>query len=212
MCRFLLVNTTEESNPRELVEDFSNHCQQSERWQGDGWGISWLNNNRWNSKKSTQAIWADDLSLVDSISGSTFLIHARGSSFKKHKNNQSYNQPFTKEQYAFVFNGFINGVNLPYKIPGNIGSEKIFNLFLKHQSLEKLKQVLIEHSNVIEAINVGVCNKQSFQILNYFDGDPNYFQINYHQSSDLSLVSSMPFGNYNWQAMENGEVLTIALK
>ena len=156
MCRFLLVKSKKSVKPHKFLASFALMAKKSKAydgdWQGDGWGIVWMANKKWNIFKSLSPIWEDEHKFPDFPSTTIFAIHARSASFPQHKNNLEYNQPFINDSTVFVFNGLLKGVNLPYKVPGIIGAQKIWFL-LKHElknnspvkALVKVKNLLGFH-------------------------------------------------------------------
>src|SRR3989339_1821617 len=99
MCRFLLVKSKNKIKPEKLLTKFSKMVEKSRAydgdWQGDGWGISWLDkNNNWQVKKSLQPIWKEEVEFNKFPPTKIFCIHARSASFAKHKGIIKYNEPF----------------------------------------------------------------------------------------------------------------------
>jgi len=220
MCRFLIVNSKNKTAVNYYLSEFADMCKNNQRWQGDGWGLATWKNDEWAVHKSTNPIW-EDRDLFNSFPpNKLFIVHARGSSFKKNRNNVAFNQPFVSNNHCFAFNGFINGVNLPFKVSGQIGSEKIFNLFLKNMNdqqsvaaaLKQTQNLLSKNSKIVEAINIGICDMKKIHLLCFYDGDPNYFNIRYSESDDINLFSSESFGKYDWQTMKNDQILSFNIK
>lgn len=217
MCRFLVINSIEPRSPEALLKDFAVQCQGSIRWQGDGWGATWLDETGWQTKKSLQPIWEDQAVFDQLPPSKLYLIHARGASFKNHKGNLVYNQPFTSGDWGFVFNGFLNGVNLEQNIPGKIGSEKIFNLALQFangsptENLAKVKRILEASTDLIEAMNIGLTNGQELAVLCKFQENSDYYRLYYSQTPTINLISSVPLSGLELTRMNNNDLLTIKL-
>lgn len=206
MCRFLVVNTKEVLAPAAMLTDFAAACQNSPHWQGDGWGIAWQENGQWQSRKFLQPIWENRESFGSLPPSKLFLIHARGASFPKDKNNLDFNQPFLKDEQVFVFNGFLNGVELPEPIVGAVGSEKIFNLVLR-EGLIKAATLLIENSKFIEALNIGLATKKEISVFSHFTTIGDYHQLYNYEDLDRRLICSVPFGDWDWQKIDVDKVL-----
>jgi len=162
MCRFILLKSSKLIKPDRIVNSFADMAKKSKAfdgdWQGDGWGLSWLENSDWKSYKSIKPIWEDRQYLINFPQTKYFLIHARSSSFPKHKNNKNYNQPFNNKKYSYVFNGLLKGVTL--SSPGEIGSQKIWNLLKNNlndtdpkEALNKVNSILFNKSRQIQALN-----------------------------------------------------------
>src|SRR3989338_688548 len=106
MCRFLLVKSKKPINPQRLLKSFALMAKKSKAydgdWQGDGWGIAWMVNKKWNIIKSLYPIWKDEHKFFDFPSTTIFAVHARSASFPQHKNNLEYNQHFINDSTVFV--------------------------------------------------------------------------------------------------------------
>ena len=201
MCRFLLVKSNKPIKPYKLLELFSLMAKKSKAfdgdWQGDGWGIDWMVNKKWNIIKSLSPIWKDEHKFFDFPSTTIFAVHARSASFPQHKNNLEYNQPFINDSTVFVFNGLLKGVSLSLPIPGKIGAQKIWHLIkqeLKVHSpslaLERVKNLLLKNTREIQAINIGLIHHQEIFSLNYFTKHSNYYQLHCFKNNLYNIVSS----------------------
>ena len=56
MCRFLLAKSKLSINPEKILKSFAKMAKKSKAydgdWQGDGWGFSWLKDDKWQIYKS----------------------------------------------------------------------------------------------------------------------------------------------------------------
>lgn len=201
MCRFLLVKSKNSIDPKELLEKFADMAEKSRApdgdIQGDGWGIAWLDEKgNWQNYRSLLPVWKDKSSFKNIPKTPTFLVHARSASFPHQKGILEYNQPYIYNQYAFVFNGLLKGVNLP-NIPGKIGAEKIWFLLRKEltqknpqEALEALKNLLIKNSREIIALNIGLATKENIYSLSHFTQYPDYYRLCNFQNEDYQSVCS----------------------
>ncbi len=133
MCRFLMIKSAIPVVPREFLESFAELAERSPAPDGDpqadGWGISWTDaSGRWQACKFTEPIWESAARFVEFPGSRSICIHARSASAPELKNDLAFNQPFVDGRYAFVFNGFLEGISLPFPVPGRIGSQKIWEL------------------------------------------------------------------------------------
>ena len=130
MCRFLLLAAPVACDMRPFVAQFAQMCRSStglhgESWQGDGWGIAWRDDRDvWQTQHSIAPIWTETDTVQHLPPTHHLLVHARSASFAQHRGHVAYSQPYVGARYAFVFNGFLQGVRLPKRIPGVIGAEK----------------------------------------------------------------------------------------
>jgi predicted glutamine amidotransferase len=216
MCRFILAKSNHPIDPFPLLEAFSGMTEKSRTFDGDkhedGWGIAWLDDHsKWKSQRFLSPIWEhadDDLSL---LSPSQYIvIHARSASFTDQKGVVAYNQPYVEEPYAFVFNGLLKGVSFSPDIAGEIGAQKIWSLlqrFLKkfspEEALQKIKTVLERKSSEIQALNVGLCDKENIYSLNVYSGTPESYQLHVCKKSTISLISSEPIEGYEFEKQKD---------
>jgi predicted glutamine amidotransferase len=216
MCRFLMVKGEENFSIEEFLFSFSQKCKENKEWQGDGWGICWLNSkNEWECFKSLSPIWEDKRKFKEFPKSKIFIIHARSSTFEKDKGNLNFNQPFVDGEITFVFNGEISGVR-GIEVEGEIGAQKIFNLIKRFLSKMEIKeairktQILIEkNSREIKALNIGICDKRNFFVLCRYSRQKDYYEIKYFKNSKNSLVCSEKILNLDFKTMGNGEILVL---
>jgi len=214
MCRFLMIKSQAAFQPKEIMSSFARMAQKSRAydgdWQGDGWGIGWPEKGAfWRLKKSVQPIWTEQDTFSKVPESSLFLVHARSSSFPEHKNNLSYNQPFSEGRYAFLFNGMIRGVGLPFSVPGEIGSHKIWNVLLRliekktpESALSRLKELLLKHSRCIQALNLGLSDGRKMYSLCYYEKHPEYYHLHIFDSRKLKMISSEPLEGYDFRPVD----------
>ena len=216
MCRFLLYKSSRPQNPQKIIKAFSQMAQKSKAfdgdWQGDGWGISWLENNMWKLYKSVKPIWEDSSKDSLSFSSKTFLIHARSASFSQHKSNIEYNQPYINSDDAFVFNGLIKGVSL--HLPGAIGSQKIRSLLQKKlltvspgKSLRETLRIITKNSKTVQALNMGIADKDNIYALCYYSIHADYYSLHYSKTDESSIISSEPIEGFNFTPLLKGDVI-----
>jgi len=231
MCRFLLCKSKQKTNPQQILESFAKMAKKSKAfdgdWQGDGWGISWLDkNNCWQIYKSLKPIWEDVQSIKRLYMTTMFAIHARSATFPQHKKNIEYNQPYLYNQYAFVFNGYLKGVSL--SIPGKIGAQKIWFLLRKvldhpqgdnnkrHKhpagvikALEKVKNLLKKNTKQIQALNIGLSDGEKIYALTYYSKHPKYYQLHYYKDSSLQFICSEPLEGYSSALITANQIITL---
>ncbi|MBD3238640.1 MAG: hypothetical protein GF332_03315 [Candidatus Moranbacteria bacterium] len=222
MCRILVFQANKKQKPLKYLKAFAQMCQQSKKWQGDGWGIYYHNQaqSNWVLFNSVKSIWLDQACFHKIPASNFFLVHARGASFQKHKYCLNFNQPFNKQKIIFAFNGFLNNVSLPYKVPGNIGSKKIFNLFLKFKhelksskkALEQLIKALLTNTRLIEALNLAIYDQKNLYLYTRFLSDPAYFQLKQFQNRDQTIICSEPILNLTFKPIPQDQIIKLSLK
>jgi predicted glutamine amidotransferase len=213
MCRFLLLASPEPCDVQEIAVQFAEMCQHSTSPEGDrqddGWGITWWQeHDRWQRHRSVAPIWAETQVMQHLPPTRHLLVHARSASFAQHKGDVAYNQPYVWGTYAFVFNGFIQGVRLPRRVPGKIGAEKIGYLVREQlrrgvppqQALQRVYAMLAEHSREIRACNMGLSTGQDMASYNGNPSGASYYQLYHAQQDTLRMTCSEPFGTWEWRS------------
>lgn len=218
MCRFLLCKSKQPISPKKILDSFAKMAQKSKAydgdWQGDGWGYSWLENNKWQGYRSLKPIWKDKNTFSEFHQTTVFSIHARSASFPQHKNNIEYNQPYINESYSYVFNGLLKGVSL--SLPGQIGAQKIWtllNVFLKKanltQSLYKTTDILKKNSRTIQALNIGIAGKNTISAYCHFTTHPDYYSLHYSDNSDIKIICSEVIEGFIFQSLPTNSLITL---
>lgn len=220
MCRFLLVKSKENIQPKKLLAEFASMCQKSHApdgdWQGDGWGIVWKERKSWKLYKSLLPIWKDQNKFSSIPTTNLFAVHARSAGFPQHKNNLEFNQPYLKNNLCFVFNGMIRGVKLQRSLNGKIGAQKMFSFLIEEignknvkDSLKNLDQTMLTNSKLVEGMNVGLISDNNFYVLCEYSVHPTYFSLQYYKDETIALVCSEKIGTYNFETMNKGEILVL---
>lgn len=218
MCRFALVRSELQEKPEKTLRDFADMAKKSKAldgdWQGDGWGIAWLQDGEWKEYKSLKPVWEDRDSFASFPKTNMFLVHARSASFPKDKGIIAFNQPYIYKQYAFVFNGLLQGVRL--SVPGRIGAEKIWYLLKKNLdqdspvvALQKTAELLRCNSRKINALNVGFSDQNKFYSFCYYTINPEYYNLQYAHLENTEILCSEQIGNHLFQPISVGKVMLL---
>src|SRR3989344_871330 len=219
MCRFLIIKSKTQINLVDILNQFALACEKSiapdgER-QRDGFGNAWRENGKWNNKKSLLPIWEEENVLKDIPETSLLVVHARGSGFEKDRGIIDYNEPFIEGDICFVFNGMIRGVKIKRKLEGRIGSQKIFSLTKEKldkrnskEVLEYIKTTVLNNSEKIEGMNIGLVDDEEITALCQYSDNKDYYTLNYCHNTNLIMISSEAFGDYDWKQFKRGEVKT----
>lgn len=201
MCRFLLAESEKPFQPQELVHKFAEMSRQSKSydgdWQGDGAGIAWFEDGMWRVSTSLNPFWSN----VDEYSNlpptNQVVMHARSASFPQHKGLSEYNQPYIQGKYAFVFNGLLKGVNLPFHVEGKIGAQKIWSLLQKFladnppmEALQISVELLNEYSREIQALNLGLADGTNIYSYTQFGSHPEYYNLRIYETPEMNIVCS----------------------
>lgn len=204
MCRFLLARFHEPTRPQELLEAFAEMSEKSKAldgdWQGDGWGVAWLDEQgEWHRQTSLAPVWQETHIFDDLPATRALVAHARAASFPHHKGVIEFNQPYLFHEYAFVFNGLLRGVTLP-GIPGRIGAEKICHLVKRElataaspqEALERVRNLLDQNAKEIVALNLGLATPEGIYSLNHFTQHPEYYSLHAWNDEATHIICSEP--------------------
>jgi predicted glutamine amidotransferase len=226
MCRLLLIKTNKIQSQTNLLMEFAQMCKKSKApdgdWQGDGFGITWLNyNNSWETIKSTLPIWEKPEIINEVPNTNIVLVHARSATFKNQLNvgDTSFNQPFSDDKYAYIFNGHLEGVKLKFPVRGKTGAEKLWNLLnikLTYTqpiiALNELLQERVLDTNKIYAMNIGLSDKKNiYALCKYLPNEiiPDYHKLHYYSNDKIKLIVSEPIGGFNYSKALNPEIIIL---
>jgi len=217
MCRFALVKTTVATQPQDFLNRFADMAQASRApdgdIQGDGWGISWREDNSWKRHTEVSPIWESRNEFSQFPETHHFLVHARSASFTKDKDNVEYNQPYTSANLAFVFNGLLKGMKFPRPLAGDIGAQKIWSLSQElvcenemGTAIKMVTKELNKYAREVQALNIGVSDGQKFYVYCQFSNNSEYYTLHAHKSPEITIVSSEPLQGYAFDPLEPEKV------
>jgi predicted glutamine amidotransferase len=221
MCRFLMVRSGRPIDPGPFLESFAELARTTPApdgdWQGDGWGFAWREDEAWQVVKSDRPIWDDSTVLKKPPAATVFCVHARSASFPHQKNRVDLNQPYVDGPFAYVFNGFLEGVTPPAPLPGEIGAQKIWSRLKNslagaaaaapENALDDLAAFLDRHARKIHGLNVGLCDGRRLYALTRFDADENYYRLRGFRSPGLSMVCSGPLPGWDFEPLPPGRAI-----
>lgn len=211
MCRYLMVRSDAAIGPASLIEPFAEMSRITPAPDGDpqadGWGFAWIDaSGRWNLRRFPDPIWESSARFGEFPESRCFCVHARSASSPELKNNVEFNQPFVEEGHAFVFNGFLQGIALPYPVPGRIGSQKIWSLLRARltrdgavESLGQLTGFLNRHSRRVQAMNIGLTDGRFLYGLNQYADHEEYYRCRVHVSPGLRMICSGSLDGFDFQ-------------
>lgn len=198
MCRMLFINLAKKDDVRQYIESFALKCQNSFQYQGDGFGVSFIDENgQIKTIKSLKPIWASS-ELIQTIPYTTFaLVHARSAFGESTIGDIENNQPFGDDNFLFAFNGNLRSVKL--KTQGKIGAHKIFNFFANkikntnfHEAMQNAINEIIQNTGHVKALNIiAIKNKDIFVQNTYGENeDSKYFNLWISQNPQHLIISS----------------------
>jgi predicted glutamine amidotransferase len=223
MCRLLMVRADERIDPGPFLESFSELARTTPAPDGDvqsdGWGIAWREGNAWRIFKSERPIWEDRRAFGSVPSANAFCAHARSASFAHQKKRVDLNQPYLAGPFAYVFNGFLEGVATPVALPGEIGAQKIWSRLQSlmagtgtaapENALDELAAFLDRHTRKIRGLNIGLNDGCRLYALTRFDADENYYRLQVSRSPALSIVCSGPLPGWDFEPLPPGRAVVL---
>jgi predicted glutamine amidotransferase len=221
MCRFLMVKSAGPLAPQRLLESFAELSERSPTpdgdLQADGWGVTWVDaSDRWNVRKFPDPVWQSAAHFGEFPESRCFCFHARSASSPELKNAVEFNQPFIDGRYAFVFNGFLEGISLPYPVPGRIGSQKIWALLRSRlenagglESLRDLADLLNRRARRVQALNIGLNDGEYLYGLCQYGGHEDYYRNWVHVTPRLRMICSGPLAGFDFQPAPVGRAFSL---
>jgi len=223
MCRFLIIHSKNEFNPKNYIKDFIKKTKMSLTPDGDlqkdGWGIFYLNykKNIFEIFKSLNPIWEDEIEYKKLEKINFLSIHVRSSSLPFIKNKIEHNQPYYKDNLLFLFNGFLRRVRI--QIEGEIGAQKLFNLFLKFYKnfvddfnvFKEFIYYLKKNTEEIIGLNLAIVNisKRKIFLNSTFNKYEDYFTLKIFKNKNLLIVSSVELDNIEFEKIKNNSLIEI---
>ena len=210
MCRILLVSNPTGLSPDNYLDHFKRISQNSEEYQGHGWGCAWLNHSdEWQFHHNIKPVWEDERSSFPETR--LFIAHAR-SAFRDEGIEVNNNMPFTDGSNVFAFNGELRGVRINSE--GRIGAEKIFNYIKRFDkgdmrtATRKGVEIINKRTRYIRAMNFFLSNKNEVQVCSWFSEQPEYFQLQLCQQDEMLMICSRQFEEqtYSWSPIPNYSV------
>jgi len=211
MCRILYVRAERAFAIADMLGPFAELSQNSQEYQGHGWGCAWLENGAWRQYHDIRPVWEDDPQQF----GDTrlLLVHAR-SAFRDEGIVVENNMPFSDGESMFIFNGELRGVRI--RSEGRIGAEKIYNYIRRFDKGDKLAAtdkavgIIRKRSAYVRAMNLILSDGENSVLSTSYSENPDYFQMYQKREDGRHLVCSRPFtGEAGWDPIANNT--TIAL-
>jgi glutamine amidotransferase len=197
-------------DPAPLLERFSAICEDSEEYQGHGWGAMWIENGEWKGHRSLTPIWEEPALRLPRAS--RLLVHAR-SAFRDRGIELTNNMPFRRDDTVFAFNGELHGVRV--RAAGRIGAEKIFNLHRAGADdpaveARRVRDLLLSRTRRILGMNWIFCTFERTIVSSHLGERPGYYTMHMLEEDGRLLISSEPLNeNPEWEEVPEG-ILEVA--
>jgi predicted glutamine amidotransferase len=235
MCRMILAIGN--FDPSEVIDNAISmakdqntiHELNEEKGQGswtheDGWGVAYLQDEKWRVSKSTEAIFKDPaVNKFRLIKTSMMILHVRkkmGS--EKHINNTHPFHHVKTNPGTFVFchNGFIDEdifYGKEFKPQGQTDSEKLFYSILTDMKKDKIAKAIrknFKRYKELTGTNIILSNKEKSVVAVRQNHFPRYYQMQMAHDENKIIISSEAFKNseLNWEPLEQGDIINIKNK
>jgi predicted glutamine amidotransferase len=215
MCRLLVIRSAREFPRVPHLQIFARICRDNKEYQGHGWGMVSLVNDKWETYKHLEPIWKHDF---QGFGPARFLmVHAR-SAFRDQDIALENNMPFTDTRCSFMFNGELRGVKITAE--GRIGAEKIFN-FIKRlnkgkqdrfDAFKKGIRLIQKRTTYIRAMNIIMVDmkSQAIYLSSMFQQEPEYFTMQVKKQPGGIIIGSEKYpGETGWIRIPNQTIEVI---
>ena len=205
MCRLLYLHSTEPRDPAPLLDRFARICEDSDEYQGHGWGAAWWDGTRWLTRHSLTPIWQETDSGLPHVT--RLLVHAR-SAFRNQGIVVENNMPFRRDGRVFAFNGELHGVQV--RASGRIGAEKIFNLHRPGAvdpvaEAARVRRILVEKTRRVIGMNWILCDGRQTVVSSHTGERTDYYTLHRLNAADSTLICSEPLDHDpDWQTLRPG--------
>ena len=226
MCRMLIA--VGEVNISNLIDDFvliaSDKNERHENNEdkdfphGDGWGISYVEDNQIKLYKSIKPCYEDKtIHSFKKINSPLYLLHARRGSVGSVKMENVH--PFQYLNYIFCHNGTVKE-ELQYDNiftpQGDTDSERLFYYLLSNMNNGLDENIIYEKLSKVKnfmGMNCFVTDGNTRFIVNWYaKKKPNYYTFKVLKEEKYIIIASeiLPhFKSSNWKKLENHDILRL---
>jgi predicted glutamine amidotransferase len=224
MSRILFINKKERFDIETDLTAFAEHAENNPgpegNWQGDGWGVSWLDPlNNWREFKLFPPIWQNKDFLYMFTPSNTFMAHVRTLAVEEEYTSEENNMPYTNNELAFACDADLleSKVDSADKLVGLRLWEDIQKLDKKNleQEFKKLCENINLEEKALKSANLVLCDKENVYVYcKYLAERKDYYQIRYWIDESKIIFSSYEIEIEEittWQKMSNNEFKVIKL-
>lgn len=218
MSRFLFINKKERFDIETDLTVFAENAEMNHtpegNWQGDGWGISWLDPlGGWREFKLFMPIWKNKDFLYMFTPSNTFLMHVRTLAAEEEYISEEHNLPFTNENISFAFDGDLieSEIGTANKLIADKFWEtiKTFDLNNLENEFKNFCENINLETEALKAANLVLCNKENVYVYSKYKTElESYYQLNYVIDENKIVFSSQEMNIEDittWQKLGNGE-------
>lgn len=230
MCRMLIA--IGEVDVSTIIDDFkliagnqnerheNNEDQDFKHW--DGWGFSFLENNKIQVIKSTAPFYEDEkVELLKELKSPFYVLHARRKSPGKGLVRLENVHPFVHSNYIFCHNGTVNDelhFDEKYVPLGETDSERFFYHILSALNGKLNEKIIFEkykHITDFTGLNSIISDGCTSFIINSYTKKPKYYTFKLLKRENFIVISSEVLPHYkdqNWIRLQNHDVIKLDTK
>ncbi len=195
--------------------------EQGEWDHPDGWGISYLKDEKWIIEKSDKPIFNDPrINELRNIKTNLVILHARKKSMSAEvsiKNAHPFNFKWKEEDFVFCHNGTIKdeiSYDPSFETIGETDSEKLFYSILTDINGKITEQAIKENLELYKTShgsNIILSSKEKSFVYLKENNMSKYYTMKVGKKDDFLVVSSetLPNLGVEWNSLETGKVLIV---
>lgn len=226
MSRFIFINKKQRFDIEENLKAFAALSEDNPtpegNWQGDGWGISWVDPYlKWRDYRTFISIWKNTEFMHIFMPSNTFLLHVRTLEVAEEYISEEHNLPYSTDELTFVFDGELTSTEAikESQLPADRIWEKIKSLNrenLESEFRQLCESIDLEKEN-LKAANLVLSDKNNLYVYNKYNPEfEYYYQIKFVTNEEKIIFSSQEMSIENlqitdWQKMQNGEYKKVQL-
>ncbi|MBP9758755.1 hypothetical protein KBD45_03600 [Candidatus Dojkabacteria bacterium] len=226
MSRILVINKKErfdvEENFKIFAEVSENNPTPDGNWQGDGWGISYIDPLlKWRGFKTFVSIWKNIGFAHIFMPSNIFMLHVRTLIVEEEYVSEENNLPYFNDELSLVY----DGDQLESKIDKSVKPliDRIWEQIqiVDKSNLESEFKTICEQINLeaegYKAFNLVLSDKQNMYVYCKYNPEAeSYYQIHYFTNELKTIISSQPLEIEDmqldqWQKLQNGEYKTFKM-
>jgi len=188
---------------------------------GDGWGIAYLNKNKFKIFRSEKAVYEDSqIEQFKNIETNFLILHARKATTGKVvlKNVHPFEYKMNGHHYCFFHNGTVRDeihFENRFQPVGTTDSERLFYHLLTDTNGYITESQLRSRLSSIQdftAANFMLTDGALTYVTSWYSENPNYYTFKVLQKPGIVIVSSEVLPHYksdDWSRLKNQDIVSV---
>lgn len=219
MTRFLVINKKERFDIEETLRIFAeaseNNPTPDGNWQGDGWGISYVDPYlKWRGYKTFVSIWKcmDFFNIF--MPSNIFMMHARTLEAEEQYVSEDHNMPYYNDEISFVFDGVEDEQQI--NLEDGYFFDKFWGKILQldqndfETGLRELCNGITLNKVGLKAANFVISDKKNIYIYSKTENHNNaYYKLKYQINENQIIIASQEYtmeGAELWKDIPDSEL------